>query len=677
MFVLCSVGGAAIAVHIPTNLDVVRVHIKQQGSVDVLSLKSYLIGPSRVGKTTTLRRLTGEIDHLSPKGIYESLPVRIYDRTEQSSVLISEGWKSLELNEQCQALCSYILKSPAPSSKSTTTQLPSTAGTDEITAALTSLVRQKDWENIHEFLKNLDNFTLLNFVDIGGPHEMLPLLLHGLALNLIFFNMSQGLNSSYTVVYRSEDSDSSSIQDESEFTVRDIIQRALHSISSLQSNMKYNKPAAILVGTHLDKCTEADVDALEQSVKKYFANFIEDGVLCSVNKPRDLEEKRYIHPVDNVSRDPSDIESLRELITTIVHDRFKPDVVPTATLLLYLILRMKFDPTPGWCSLKECIEIAERCGISREDLLAEGGILQYLHDRFGTIFHYRGLKIGQRVIVNTNLVIRPPTELFITAFDVKTSERAIAERIRRTGEISHRLMKKVCSSSRGQSTANEIPTDEIVELLKSRYILYENAQSAHEEKVYFFPSLLYLDHEVNKESRDPSHLNSLPYPPILLIPKEGNVPLVPHGPFPATVVALSQSSHWTLAESRRFRNRFCFNFKEELDVELRSFSTHLEFRICHDASKPIDRLIEKCFSELSKFFDNVLSFHPHTQTMEREFGFYCPKESDRHPHLASYTTMDEPDSFHCSQHGELVLEDKYYCWFTVSDSQYTVMIVDA
>ena len=199
VFVLCSVGGAAITVHIPTNLDVVREHIKQQGSVDVLSLKSYLIGPSGVGKTTTLRRLTGEIDHLSPKGINEPLPVRIYDHTEQSSVLISEGWKSLELNEQCQALCSYILKSPS-SSKSTTTQLPSTAGTDEITAAITSLVRQKDWENIHEFLKNLDNFTLLNFVDIGGPHEMLPLLLHGLALNLIFLNMSQGLDSPYTGV---------------------------------------------------------------------------------------------------------------------------------------------------------------------------------------------------------------------------------------------------------------------------------------------------------------------------------------------------------------------------------------------------------------------------------------------------------------------------------------------
>ena len=47
-----------------TDFAVVKEHIKQQGSVDVLSLKSYLIGPSRVGKTTTRRRLTGEIEPL-------------------------------------------------------------------------------------------------------------------------------------------------------------------------------------------------------------------------------------------------------------------------------------------------------------------------------------------------------------------------------------------------------------------------------------------------------------------------------------------------------------------------------------------------------------------------------------------------------------------------------------
>ena len=200
--------------------------------------------------------------------------------------------------------------------------------------------------------------------------------------------MTKSLDSPYTVVYRSEDSGSSPIKYESEFTVREVIQRALSSISSLQSNTNYSKPAAILVGTHRDKCSEEDVLALEQSLQDTFANFIKSSVLCLVSKPG--EKKRYIHPVNNVSRDSSDIEGLRELITTTVHNRFKSEPVPTATMLLHLILRMKFDPTPGWCSLEECVEIAECCGISREDLLnKDGGILRYLHDRFGTILHYQ------------------------------------------------------------------------------------------------------------------------------------------------------------------------------------------------------------------------------------------------------------------------------------------------
>ena len=526
----------------------------------MLSLKSFLIGPSRVGKTTTRRRLTGEIDHLSPDeivpstGIDAPLTVQLYHDTEQSSVLITEGWKSQGLSEQCRALCSCILNPQSRSSDSTSLKpssllksspsiktpslvtpsthssvTPSTSKSsaapsssdegisdtesidnesssapspsasdsiisqlrpdpkqDEITSTLRSLIKQNDWERIREFLKS-NEFTILHIVDIGGQpefHEILPLLLHGHALNLIFLNMTQDLDSSYQVIYR-DDSGSCPIQYECEFTIKEIIQRALHSISSLQSNSDHSQLAAIFIGTHLDKCSAADILTLEQSIRDNFANFIEDSVLCSsVNKLG----KKYIYLLDNVSGDSTEIEGLRELITTVVHDRFKPEPVPTATLLLHLILRLKFDPTPGWCSLEECINIAERCGISREDLTKEGGILQYLHDRFGTILHYRGLKISQRVIVNTNLVTRPPAELFVTAFGSNKSEQETAGKMRRTGEIPHRLMEKVCSSSKGQSTANEIPTDEIVQLLKSRYILYENAQ-LDSEKAFLLSSL--------------------------------------------------------------------------------------------------------------------------------------------------------------------------------------------
>ena len=408
----------------------------------MLSLKSYLIGPPGVGKTTTLRRLTGEITHSnSSTGIDAPLTFQLYHDTEQSSVLITEGWKSQGLSEQCQALCSYILNpqssgndtqqnatsledssfsgkqstsikpsslekpspsvetpsvtpstsksSVAPSSsdegisdtesidrESSSAPSPSTSDSiilqpqpvpklDEITPTLRLLVKEKDWGKIREFLK-CKKFTLLHIVDIGGQpefHEILPLILHGIALNLIFFDMSRGLDSPYTVVYRAEDGGSSSIEYDSVFTVTQVIQRALHSISLLQSNVNYSKPAAILVGTHLDKCSEEHVLALEKSIQNSFDNFIKDNVLYPVGK-LEGKKKRYIYPVNNISGDSSDIEGLRELIIEIVHsNRFKSEPVPTATLLLHLILRNKFDATPmckDGVNSDKCVKIADK-----------------------------------------------------------------------------------------------------------------------------------------------------------------------------------------------------------------------------------------------------------------------------------------------------------------------------
>ena len=271
--------------------------------------------------------------------------------------------------------------------------------------------------------------------------------------------------------------------------------------------------------------------------------------------------------------------------------------------------------------------------------------------------------------------MRPPAELFVTAFGTNKSEQETAEKMRRTGEIPHRLMEKVCSSNKDQSNINAIPTDEIVQLLKSRYILYENAQLDSEKHFYFLPCLLYPDHKVDEQSRDNSHLNSLTYHPILLIPETGYVPL---GPFPATVVKLSQSSHWRLAESPRFRNRIRFYFlvpkERTLDIELRALSTHLEFRIQYDASsKPINPcLIPKCLRELRECFDQVLLFYPHTQGMKWDFGFYCPHaiQSGQCPHPARCSTKDDPQDVICPQgdckNGPVDLEDKHKCCFTVS-----------
>ena len=655
-----------------------------------------MIGPSRVGKTTARRRLTHEIVHISPDeivpstGIDAPITVQLYRDIDRSSVLLSEGgWRSQGLEEQCRALCSRILSPPAaPSSSRSSTTRPSTAASsspgpatlvqdwdnlthrtqDElVAAALTKLVKDEDWKTIQEFLKNTDILSFLHFIDIGGQpefHEILPLLLHGMALNMIFFNVTHDLDSPYTVVYRADGS--SSIQYESEYTIREIIQRALCSISTLQTSPDH-KPAAILIGTHLDQTSEAAVLTLDRSIQQSFQDqcFMTKDVLCSVNKPG--EEKRYIHPLNNVSTDSSDIEGLHELITRIVHERFTPQQVPTGALLLHLILRMRFDPSPGWCSLEECAVIAEHCGISRADLK---GVLQYLHDKYGTILYYGRLtKLGKRVIVNVNLIMKPPAELFVSAL---RGEPETAKHMRRTGEVSHRLMNKACSSDEA-----EIPTDEIVELLESCYILYKNARSAasaasdrllaaSEEEMYFLPCLLKPDYSV---AIDPKLLPGFLYSPLLLIPNTGFVPL---GQFHASVVRFSQENNWRLDKFNRFRNRIRFYFHDDREeglvhVEIRSLVSHMEVRILTDAIiNP--HLIPECRRQLWTMFCEVGSLYPHTRNVNWDFGFYCPLavQSGRRPHPSRCFS----DKVICSeddcQGGPVSLENKHKCWFTVS-----------
>ena len=103
-----------------------------------------------------------------------------------------------------------------------------------MTTALTKLVKDEDWKTIREFLKNRYSH-LFSTLDIGGQpefHEILPLLLHGMALNLIFFNVTHDLDSPYTVVvYRSDSTLKGPYK--YDFRVHYIIQRAL-CITSLQ-----------------------------------------------------------------------------------------------------------------------------------------------------------------------------------------------------------------------------------------------------------------------------------------------------------------------------------------------------------------------------------------------------------------------------------------------------------
>ena len=571
-------------------------------------MKAFLIGPSRVGKTTTRRRLTREITHVPPNQTSHSTGI---DPPVTVSVLIGEkGWKGLDIGEQFRDLCSFLhqliikTKQSTPAeqlhaqqvpkqsqptvtktSSSNTTDLPLTQHQlpqqdevkieDEVITELSTLVENEDWGKIRGFLDKAGVLDLLHIVDIGGQpefHEILPFLLHGPALNLIFFKLTEELDEKYMVEY--DDADKSKANSYlSDSTIGEIIQRALCTISSLQTS-SCHKPRAVLIGTHFQKSREAEFLRKDDTIQDKFNGdwFMEGGILCPVGEKKG--KTGFVYFLDN-TQESSDIDGLRDLIRNIVEKEFPAEDVAIPHFLLHLFLRMKFEKSPGWCSMENCKELAKKCGIFKHEEVIKA--LTYLHDKFGTILYYPDLeKLSKRVIVNVKLIMKLPAEMIRTAFLKKD------QGMQKTGVVTKKFINTIYSSS---ELDDGIPTDEILELLQYRYILCKPTSA--EQDIYFMPCLLEPDHDIEVKPSDSKLLSDLPYSPLLLIPNEkfneltGFVPLsfVPLGLFQASVVKFSQNHNWHLSKFGRYRNRISFFYKASLHIEIRSLSSHLEVRI--------------------------------------------------------------------------------------------------
>ena len=278
----------------------IQQHIHEQGSLKMNSHKMLLCGLPRTGKTTTTLRLSNQLLCLDPNDSPRPSTGFEKPRTvELQSVMIAEGegkveWKYQALEQQIQTLFSCILNSrssstssPAVTSSSSRSDvanrssageltariedvLPSPSSTvhDELPADLINLVEAREWKEVREKLKVIEDVTILHMMDCGGHpecNEVLPLLLEGRALSLIFLNLNCNLEKTYPVVFQGEKG-CTSAEHESELTAMEVLQDILRSISSLQSGAHMERPVALLIGTHLDKTTHETVSALEKSI---------------------------------------------------------------------------------------------------------------------------------------------------------------------------------------------------------------------------------------------------------------------------------------------------------------------------------------------------------------------------------------------------------------------------
>ena len=691
----------------------IQRHIEQQGSLKMNSHKMLLCGLPRTGKTTAMLRLSSQLRCLDPSdspipstGFEKPKTVELYKKTVKQSVMITgvgeiAEWKYQNLEQQGQTLYCRILQSsssstPSPVVTSSSSQsvaasrsgaeeqalhaseedegvLPSqpSAALDQQHAVLTSLVKAQDWKAVREKLKAIEDVTILHMMDCGGHpecHEILPLLLEGRSLSLLFLNLTHDLDKTYHVVFQGKEGPSS-IEYESVFTPREVLQRILCSISSLQYGAHKERPVAMLVGSYLDETNQEAVLTLDRSVQEALKSFIKKDILF----PANVNEGKYIATLNNMSEDQGDIGELRKVILTIIETRFQPEQIPTAWLMLHLLLRARYEREPGWCTVEECVEVATACGIKEEELLGENGILRYIHKYYGTLLYYPTVPgLCDKVICDPNIILHPLTRTFLIAFACNPGHIQTAKSIRATGEIPHDLMETICATQ----SADPIPTSEIVVLLKDRYILYESVRTAADTRTYFMPCLLQPDHSVVKEASGPTTLSSLNPAPLLLVPHSTG--FVPLGLFPALVVKMSDT--WDLNIGERFRNRIQFKVRQEgkpaRRVEFRQHPSYLELRLLHkEARQVMDFSVLTTFrQQLWEALCEVSSEYPHMKNVVWRFAFYCPGglQPGGQPHSAVCLAKDlapvDMACFHepCCEVEDIFLEDKHKRWFKVS-----------
>ena len=278
--------------------------ISTKDTLEMLFLKFLFLGPPLLGKTTTFRRLIGEIvdlmsageaDQSHPStGVIQAGPDVVVGSLVKTTAFIMESeWTAFSalgdeacfliqtlsrvLDDRMKASSDNLLRTNEVSTNSdadeSAAQVPATSeeffpelsgdmliktssltsvGEDiedmddapEVTAVFKEAMKSKYWPEVKHIFK-----AYLRMEDTGGQPElmdMLPALTVGPGLYLLFFNLLNSLNQHYMLTY-CDAGGASTVPIQSTYTVREMFLSALSSISCSNSsaiNMSSEKTAS-------------------------------------------------------------------------------------------------------------------------------------------------------------------------------------------------------------------------------------------------------------------------------------------------------------------------------------------------------------------------------------------------------------------------------------------------
>ena len=389
------------------------------------------------------------------------------------------------------------------------------------------------------------------------------------------------------------------------------------------------QPQVVLVATHEDQASEAQIRAIQQELKEtlekteyYHQNIL---VFASEDEP--------MFTVNNISSDGQDTCKIRSIVERIAkHPSFQIDV-PLPWLVSSLAFRLLQVPV---ISYEQCTSIADECGIDTPDELKEA--LWFMHHKVGFIRYFESVpELRDMVILDPQLLFDKITELISSTFTFDSVPVGAydCEQFRKTGMFSLPTIEDLTARSH-----EYLSSAKLVKLLEHLHIIAPIRGKSGEVEKYFMPCV--LSHAAPKariQEEAPSKI-----PPIFITFGCG---YFPKGVFSALIVHLMSKHNnggakitWRLNEDEISRDRVTFNIGQALHtVSITTHCTHLEVLVQSETQVSFDLLqtsphkecnsIRRCINEGIVAVSQTLHYSCDSAF---HYSFYCTHSSCPKPH---------------------------------------------
>ena len=493
-------------------------------------------------------------------------------------------------------------------------------------------LKSEKWGEVEAFLK--DSLTIY-FTDTGGQpefQEVLPALISGPSLFFVVFKLIDNLNQRYRVQFVS--SSQTSRPYESSFTVKEVLLQSLASIASTCSYASYTskkmvaiQPQVVLVATHEDQASEAQIRAIQQELKETLENteYYRQNILVFASKDEP------VFTVNNISSDGQDTRKIRSIVERIAkHPSFHIDV-PLPWLVSSLAFRLLQAPV---ISYEQCASIAGECGIDTLEEVKEA--LWFLHHKVGFIRYFESVpELRDVVILDPQLLFDKITKLISTTFTFEQVGPYNACQFKRTGIFPLDTIKELTAQCH-----EHLSSAKLVKLLEHLHIIAPIRGKSGEVEKYFMPCVLsHAAHKANIRGRASSKI-----PTLFVTFRCG---YCPKGVFSALIVHLMSKHNnggakitWRLNEKEVSRDQVTFSVGQVFHtVSITTHCTHLEVLVQSETQASADQLQtsphEVC-NLIRECIDEGIVAVSHTLHYSCDSGFYhgfdctCSKQSD-HP----------------------------------------------